>query len=80
MCKANSTIQDDRWAMYLGAGPESTACLNCRHFYKHYSRDAELLFFGHCVYPRMKHRRITDECGYFERRAMVQRSETGSAC
>jgi len=53
---------------WLGIEEETRACLNCKHFYLHYSEDGEWLNAGHCVYPRMKFRQPADCCADFSRK------------
>ena len=37
-------------------------CIDCKHFYRHYTRTAkgryEALFLGHCIKPRLKKRYV----------------------
>lgn len=40
-------------------------CVNCAHYYPHFSADGYSLGSGHCVYPRIKLRRAYDTCKYF---------------
>ena len=45
---------------------EKKYCENCEHFVQHYRRDKKRVYpvhCGHCVYPRVKHRRPDDGCG-----------------
>lgn len=53
-----------------GIEPETEACANCKHFYQHYILSwagFDPLEQGHCCYPRLKNRRVTDCCEHFER-------------
>jgi recombinational DNA repair protein (RecF pathway) len=53
-----------------GIGPETEACANCEHFYQHYiwtRYGYESIAAGHCVYPRVKSRKIYDCYEYFEK-------------
>ena len=49
------------------------ACQNCVHFRQHYhltETHGFLLDCGHCVYPRLKHRRAAAKiCDHFEERS-----------
>ena len=51
---------------------EKNTCEFCRFFYQHYIRLEEKYAqtnCGHCVYPRIKHRKMmTPACAYFEKR------------
>lgn len=40
----------------LGIEPTTQACINCKHFYRHYRKDGYPFHLGHCAYPRMKNR------------------------
>lgn len=60
--------------MHPGYHGEAECCANCRHYHQHYIYCAECngftyCFDGHCVYPRMKHRRPDQLCEHFERTA-----------
>ncbi len=54
-------------------GPETERCENCRHFCRHYvvvqpnPNVAVPTHCGHCVYPRVKNRKIYDVCQHFEK-------------
>lgn len=55
----------------LGFTEETTACFNCKHFVTHYTHVDGfmiLLHCGHCVYPKMKIRTLTDTCEHFASR------------
>lgn len=56
----------------FGIEPEAEACANCKHFYLHYIVQnwdgveyLEPIFSGHCTYPRMKYRYLSDNCMHF---------------
>jgi len=57
-------------------------CMNCKHFHQHYrdayNRNGELIgvHCGHCVYPRVKHRKPTDRCDKWESK-FIERSAGG---
>ena len=66
----------DRLKMNFGIGDETECCANCRHFILHYRRNtySEHVFGkytelheGHCCYPRIKRRMVTDACDEFEK-------------
>lgn len=48
----------------------NNTCKDCKHFRQHYvkiNRKYTELFYGHCVYPRLKKRETTSKaCQYFE--------------
>lgn len=58
--------------MYDEIEPGTQCCENCRHFYRHYVAASQSptfatpTFAGHCVYPRIKMRMVTDVCQHFE--------------
>lgn len=69
----NTRLQQDR-SRTFGMTPETQACLNCKYFKLHYVADsttgyvyATPTYCGHCVYPRLKYRRVDDVCANFER-------------
>ena len=45
-------------------------CANCKHFYQHYiavtPRHVYPIHIGHCCFPRIKDRLVTDTCTRFE--------------
>ena len=48
-----------------------TVCANCKHFWQHYvyddrHREFKAIRVGHCAYPRMKDRCVTETCKHFE--------------
>lgn len=53
---------------------DSCCCINCHNFRQHYIEDhpgshlAVPVFFGHCMYPRVKIRRPSDTCEKFKER------------
>ena len=56
---------------HLGIEPETQVCMNCKHFYRHYVSDVfeknyVPILFGHCSFPRLKNRRVTDTCKHFQ--------------
>lgn len=58
----------------LGLEPDTQICLNCKHFHQHYNRAGNFflaLQSGHCSYPRMKNRRVTDTCEHFENKSAL---------
>lgn len=61
------TIEEARELRYLGLKMESRVCANCCHFYRHYMKNGLPVFVGHCCYPRLKSRKVTDSCVHFER-------------
>lgn len=48
-----------------GMTHETMACINCKHFYPHFSYTGDMLPWGHCTYPRCKHRRVDQLCEHF---------------
>ena len=47
------------------------ACINCTHFYQHYVKHGSYchpIHIGHCAYPRIKDRIVTDSCIHFSQR------------
>lgn len=62
------SIEEARELKFLGIGVESTVCGNCRHFYRHYMKSGLPIFVGHCCYPRLKSRNVSDSCERFERK------------
>lgn len=44
-------------------------CGNCKHFVKHYIREAKgsyhPLWLGHCTHPRLKDRRVEEHCPHW---------------
>lgn len=46
--------------------PSTEACANCEHFVMHYRKDGYPLYGGHCVYPRVKDRKVFDVCEHFQ--------------
>ena len=52
----------------LGIEADTEVCANCEHFCRHYNYHGILFYEGHCVYPRIKNRKMTDTCDYFEKR------------
>jgi len=53
----------------LGLEPNTEICLNCEHFHQHYNKVGSAMWameYGHCSYPRMKIRKVTDSCVHFE--------------
>ncbi len=46
--------------------PDTPMCVNCVHYYEHYSKDGYRFSMGHCCYPRLKPRRDYDTCEYFQ--------------
>lgn len=62
---------------YCNIKEETECCANCEHFYRHYTDNRfrpdifgefKLMHEGHCGYPRLKTRRLTDVCDHFKRR------------
>ncbi len=52
----------------LGLEPETPICLNCRHFHQHYNKVGRVMLAlecGHCSFPRLKYRKVTDTCEHF---------------
>jgi len=46
-------------------------CKNCKYFYQHYIKEEgkiTQIYEGHCIYPRLKKRKIDDHCEHFTRR------------
>ena len=45
-------------------------CANCKHFHQHYiamtPKHVYPIHVGHCSFPRMKDRMVTDACERFE--------------
>lgn len=48
---------------------ETQVCVNCKHFFRHYTEDGWPFYMGHCVYPRLKNRLIYETCENFEKKA-----------
>ncbi len=57
--------------MNIQIAPDESVCANCAHFHQHYIPSSEnpeyavAIQFGHCVYPRVKSRIVTDTCVHF---------------
>lgn len=50
--------------------PRTPLCVNCRHYYQHYTHTGEAVQCGHCVYPRVKTRMPYDTCNHFQLRGV----------
>ncbi len=62
-------IRNDYTMQRLGIEPSTEICLNCKHFHQHYSKSDSVmlaLHCGHCAFPRMKFREVTDTCEHFQ--------------
>lgn len=46
----------------FGIGKETECCLNCKHYRCHYGEDRTLMAIGHCTFPRIKPRLVSDVC------------------
>lgn len=53
----------------LGLEPSTEICLNCKHFHQHYNKVGSVMLAldcGHCSFPRIKFRNVTETCTNFE--------------
>jgi hypothetical protein len=53
----------------FGITDNEEVCANCKHYHMHYIKDFRgmtVCMCGHCVYPRIKHRKPYDTCKKFE--------------
>lgn len=67
--KVSAFISKDYELFRLGLEPGTQICLNCKHFHQHYNRVGDIflaLHSGHCSYPRLKIREVTDTCEHFQ--------------
>lgn len=74
MSKREISRRERQEAFFYGM-ETGEVCKNCKHFYQHYvlnerEKCFEKIAVGHCVYPRMKDRKVFDTCDKFERRPL----------
>jgi len=72
------TINYDPDTSWMGIQPEAQTCLNCKYFCLHYgilNGCMRPLYIGHCGYPRLKHRDISDTCVNFVSKYTSQSAE-----
>lgn len=60
------TVNEHRKICYHSVTSETPLCVNCAHYYPHFSKDGYPLWCGHCATPRLKFRKAYDTCEYFE--------------
>lgn len=51
---------------------ETPLCVNCAHYYPHFSENGYPFSSGHCVFPRIKLRRAYDACAHFKAKEGVR--------
>ena len=56
---------------YIWIDDNEPVCANCAHYYDHYAYNGRHYIpctCGHCVYPRIKHRKPTQSCERFKKK------------
>lgn len=65
-------VTERREIYYFAMSPDAPQSANCKHFHLHYVPDGIRGYrpanSGHCIYPRLKLRRVFDTCRYFNGR------------
>jgi len=55
---------------------ETQACIHCEHFFRNYIQYFQKYMvptaYGHCVYPRMKLRKVDDVCEHFQEKTPMK--------
>ena len=68
----------DNETLRLTLEQATQVCFHCTHFPQHYPPRGNAvlaLHCGHCCYPRMKDRQVTDTCQHFQNKYQKEESE-----
>ena len=60
---------------YYSLQADTPMCINCKHFYRHYTEYGRAMECGHCAYARVKWKKTYDTCENFERKCKYPKSE-----